>query len=345
MKTRILLFVLMATINLNAFTQSVDFTGLKKIKMKNMQPIMVNNVVQGYYAFFLVDKASSKSNNYRLCILDNNLNETHKVNFIKPETTSLVEGEYNGSHFCFFYYDTKAKSQTLEMRDETGKKTGSYRLDAKKENLAFSETEDSPVTQSLIAVPNKGFVVVKYDKNTGYQTSLIFIDNAGKKVWESEKASPDAKSWDTQYVLYSDENYVLSQTTTRAKALSAKGMKTYIKIYNITDGSEEGEIELNTGRHALSPYGANYDPISNQILLYGEYYMRDKKGNMDIKNKVGFFISKYKPNGELVKEGYTSWEKDIKPVIPFDEDNKKRVSVCLSSFTMLSVLVTGNSMP
>jgi hypothetical protein len=317
-----IMLMLLIAFSTNSFAQEVEFTELKSVKMQNMRAISVNNEVQGYFAFFYVDREDRNNNLYQLRIFDNNLKETHKVDLKKPKTTTLVEGEFNGTNFCFFYYNYKEKSQELEMRDKTGAVTGSYKLDAKKEALVVS-TSESAATQSLIPVKDKGFCVVKYDGNTGSQASVIFVDNTGKKVWESKKASPDSKSYDSQSVMYSDEKYLLSLTTTRPKLMSTKGMNTYLKTYDVTDGSLLGEIKLNAGRHALSPNGASFDEKSGNILLYGEYYARNAKGAMDIKKKLGFFLSQYKPNGEVVKEGYASWEKDIKPVIPKDPEDKK----------------------
>jgi hypothetical protein len=322
-KQKLVLLFLAVLLAGQGVAQTVDFTGLKSISLKNMRAMRLNNEVHGYYAFFLVDREDRKNNLYQLRIFDVNLQETHSVEMIKPVTSRLIEGEFNGSHFCFFFADLKKATQELMLMDLEGTETGSYLLDEKREFLTASASDDSPATQSLIAVENKGFAVVKYDRNKGYKTSIIHIDNTGKVLWETPYASPEEKSFDGQACLYSNDQFILSTVTTRRKMMSTKGANTFLKIYSLVDGTEMAEIKLNAGKHFLSPFGANYDDKTSEILIYGEYYGRNGKGTIDIKNKLGFFINRYSTSGDLMGEGYASWEDDIKPVIPFDPEDKK----------------------
>jgi len=71
----------MKSIYANPFAQSRIFKEISEEISTQVKPIMQDNVLVGYLAFTRLEKASADSFNYRLSIMDENLNDIGKVNF------------------------------------------------------------------------------------------------------------------------------------------------------------------------------------------------------------------------------------------------------------------------
>jgi len=71
----------MKSIYSNPFAQSRIFKEISEEISTQVKPIMQDNVLVGYRAFTRLEEASADSFNYRLSIMDENLNDIGKVNF------------------------------------------------------------------------------------------------------------------------------------------------------------------------------------------------------------------------------------------------------------------------
>ncbi len=68
MKKKILLAILLASVlmPLQLSAQKTSVQNVKKLSLQNINAIKENGEVKGYAAFFLLDKKSSKENNFKL---------------------------------------------------------------------------------------------------------------------------------------------------------------------------------------------------------------------------------------------------------------------------------------
>lgn len=313
--------ILLITISFHAVSQTANFEGIEYGRLNNVEPIIKNNMVQGYYTYATIDK-KGKGRTSLLTILNNNLEETHSIKVIKTKYDYLMDIQFNGSHFCMFYYNRKEKSQELVTYNMEGKRTGKFKIDLKKEFLKFSQNNDDPLQQSLIAIPDSGFAVIKYTKDGGMRTNIVAINNSAKKMWKTRPVSNEKKSYETQTILFSNDQYLLSFVNARKKRNSRKDEKAYLTVYSTQDGKKHGKLRLNGGRYFLIPSGANYDSENDQFIVYGEYYDRDKNGSIDVKSKQGIFINTFSSSGELLNKKLASWKRDINPKIKYDLTKK-----------------------
>lgn len=68
--------MLLITLGLStALAQEKTLDGIGRNALRNSGTIVEKNIIKGYYYFYLSDKASKKTSNFKLVILDENLNE------------------------------------------------------------------------------------------------------------------------------------------------------------------------------------------------------------------------------------------------------------------------------
>ncbi len=320
MKTKLITTLSLCLLVLTGFSQRAEITGVRNITKHNVRPLFDNNhAVKGYYSFYEVEKVDRKNRGYRLTLFDNALGETHRIPMVKPKTAYLGGADFNGTHFCFLFYDAKSGEQSVVIYDLEGDETGSTTYQRGKSTLVVQ----GATTLSVSPVPNKGFILIRQNRNKGIKTSLVFIDNEGNESWETKSMFEAEKSYESSSVIFANEKFIFASSVSARGLMAAKKQVTSFNVYNTEDGSVVGDFALTEGAYALNPYGADYDEEDDAILIYGEYYGRTKKGGLDIKNNLGLFIRKYSRDGFMMNEELVNWEKDLKPIIPFDEDEKK----------------------
>src|SRR6185437_2241168 len=83
-----------------------------------VKPIMQDNAVVGYLAFTRLEKASADSFNYRLTIMDENLNDIGAVNF-RQAWLELQTVTFEQNVLCLGYIQSPLEGQTAirSMRD------------------------------------------------------------------------------------------------------------------------------------------------------------------------------------------------------------------------------------
>lgn len=327
MKKMIMLAALLLISCQVVMSQKSSVTGVKKVSVKNVSPIMENNEVKGYYFFYYKDKASKGISNYGLMLYNNNFEETHNIDITKPSNSMMLEGSYNGTHFCFSFLNQKGKFIEYQIYDLNGKDAGSYKVDDLSNAeiqwyASMVQSEEDEFSGGIMPVPSKGFVRYGMEKEGGYRACIEYFDNTGKKQWTTEPFSTTKKSYETTEPVYADDKIVVTNIFIREKALSTDGDSKMI-AHNISDGKKKFEFALTHANGILVPMGLNYDKDASQYISYGEYYAKKGKDEkIDVKNKIGFYLQIFDENGKLVKESFSSWEKDIAAVIPVNKKGK-----------------------
>ena len=301
-------------------SQKTSISGVKRYSSRGLGVIKEDNQVKGYYFFYLKDKVSRELTSYGLYIYNNNLEATHNIEFTKPKNSMLLESSYNGDRLCFSFVNQKLKTLELDMYDNSGKLVSTYSVkDVSPAELNYYvsmvQSEEDEFNGSLMAVPGKGFIRYGMEKEGGYRTSIEFIDNNGKKAWATEPFSKEKKSYETTEPVFANENVAVTNISVRPKLMSSD-IDYNMVVHEISSGKELFKFPLIHDKGHLVMMGMNYDAAENQYLLYGEYYGKTGNGRLDVKNKQGFFVQVYDKNGKLVKENFSSWEKDIAAIIP-----------------------------
>jgi len=316
------LLMLVATVSVNG--QSKEITGLRKVRMNAIGTMMDKGHVKGYYAYYMLEKADKKNTHYMLEVMDNNLKTTHSVDFVKPKNTYLLDGEFNGTHFCFAFLNQKLKMAEYEIYDSEGKATGSYQvkdLSAAEMQMYYIMAQSETGNQSLIySALENGFLINRTEKNKGYKFILEQLDNTGKVNWAANSGIKD-KSYEAGDVYSVNGEFAVASITIRPKMLSTKGFTTFINVYNVAKGDLIAKLDLKSNINYLAPSGASFSEKDNEIMIYGEYFGM-KGGKPDMKDKKGFFVNIYDNEGNVKSENLSSWQGEIAKKVPTNQKGR-----------------------
>lgn len=317
MKKSILSVFTVLAMGVTSIAQNYDITGIKRVRANSISPILENKEVKGYYSFLALDKASKKERNYSLAILDNNLKQLYSVDMVKSDKLALLESSYNGSGFCFSFYNQRDKVLEYDFLDKTGKSVGQYSLDiSNSEAMIYTQalqTEDDSYQGSLVAVKGKGYIRYGYEKEDGLRILVEMIDNNGKKKWNADSKVESKKSYEGIMPLFTDEKVAISLLTTREKMLSAKNAVNSILFLNVDNGKELFRLGEGKSGNQLSPLGATYDDVNQTYFVYGQYFAAD--ANLAKDDSKGFYMQEVDLTGKLITESFTKWEDDINTTI------------------------------
>lgn len=315
-KLKLITLLCFSILLLNA--QNYDITGVKRINPLSLRTMMDQSEIKGYYAFYPVDKASKKEYIYNLAILDNNLKQAYSVEIKKSDKLRLLESNYNGQGFCFSFVDFREKKVEYMMLDKTGKTTGSYTLEVSGSELQMYQAsltnDEAYYSGAMIAVKDRGFMRIGYEKKKGMRISLELLDLNGKVKWFADSGVPeDDKSYESANALYADSKSIITLITTRGKRMSTKGMESNLVFLNAENGEELFKINQKNEKNQLQYFGANYDELSSTYFVYGQYFGIDDNITKD--DSKGIFIQEYGTDGKLKKETFTTWAGDINGLI------------------------------
>lgn len=326
MKKIIFLLLIISANITSGFSQSADFAGVKKINLTNVNAIIQNNEVVGYYAFYVMDKSSGSENEYGLEILDNNLKVTHSIKMKQSNKSVLLEAGFNGDNFCFSFVDLKKKALEYKMYDKTGKPMPSYKvLGLNNNEISYygqmMQNEDDNFSGWLHAVPNKGFVRCGMENEGGARVEIEMFDNAGKKKWTANSGATSKKSYESLLPLYTNDKYFITGLTTREKMLSMSFDFSAV-VFDVNSGKQKFSTSSKHDKGYLWPIGASVE--GEDIIIYGEYYEYDDaaKTKMDISKKIGFYTQVFDETGKLKQENFSSWDKDVAKFVPVNEKGK-----------------------
>ncbi len=209
----IVIFAIFASISVGALAQSKVFTAVGNEIDVESKTIISDNKVIGYAIFSRLEKADKDSFNYKLTILDENLNDIGIVNFkelgLNFEAISFdqdvlclayIKGKDIGTELTYKEYkearDRNFKdylftqfislegkiisTETTPIRTEGSYQPGQYGNGFQYSYKYFTKLKQ-PI--QLSSVPEKGFLLF-YGEESG--TKLLSYDAAGRRLWESK---------------------------------------------------------------------------------------------------------------------------------------------------------------
>lgn len=324
---KIALFLFAMINTATVFSQSQTYTNIRQVKLNNVDAIIENKQVVGYYVFFFKDKVNRKESAYELALLDVNLTPTHSVEMVKPKNTYLLEGAYNGNTFCFSFINMKEKTVEYQIIDKKAKIVGSYI----KSDLSNSEiqqymqavaSEEDTYAGGLLSLEGKGFVRFGMEREKGVRYEIELIDDKGQKVWTATSGTTTKKSFESATAFYADKDAIVSLVTIKEKALSGEA-DFHLLFTNPNDGKDMFKVPTEHASGYLVPMGINHDTESKNYIVYGEYYgKKGSKDKFDPNNKIGFFMMSIDGTGKVLEEHFVDWNRDISKLVPLNKKGR-----------------------
>lgn len=251
-----------------------------------VKPITQDNAVVGYLAFTRLEKASADSFNYRLTILDENLNDIGAVNF-RQAWLDLQTVSFEGNVLCVGYIQSPLQGETSirSMRDYrkaedaatsshilvqfislNGKVINTYYQDANLQmaplgrSNAFSVKVGGYLKYGMLIrnIPGKGFCLFYGDDK---RQDLAIFDAKGTLT--SEQAAPMANHYHLR--TSAEKIYLLMKDDGRAPE---GGYKLY--IYSAKDLYAENNFDLrDAGGDWLKVLSFDNDPATGDPFIAG----------------------------------------------------------------------------
>jgi hypothetical protein len=314
-KLTVLFLLCLITASLS-MAQQRKFENLIKYYRAGNGPIMENDKLVGYYAFYMYDKADKKNDAYLLNLMDDNLNVVKSIDILRPKGEFLLETVFNGNAFCCVFYNSKKGVETITF-DKAGKKLGSVlkedltKMEKIMLNAVAQSNNDDPANASIFPLGSAGFIQQTSTKNDKMGYAFTAYDNNMKKLW-SVGSSPTSKLLESADLTFSSEDYA-GVAIARKKNMMTKEFDTYISLLDCKTGKFLFEKELKgENKGEMSVLNMFFDKEKKQLALFGEYYA---PGDEVLKSRSqGIFIMSYDESGNIVADKKYSWLGDIKKI-------------------------------
>lgn len=269
----------------NVKAQSKVFKEVNDEISSQTRSIIQDNVLVGYLVFSQLEKASEDSFNYKVLIMDENLNDIGTVNF-RDIGLNLQGVAFEQDVLCMAYLSSNIAGQVfssnrkykkvIENANNTivtqflnleGKiiKRNAYKVDIKMEPTGYSKypgkftaTERLEHSLQLTNIPQKGFACFYGDKNNN---KLLVFDATGKELWQKKVEDAQAFSLMTS----KEDIYIL---TKKKEKMLEGGFQ--LLGYGFKEGTNyKKHILMDKDGNSLKVLSFGNDPISGKPYLSG----------------------------------------------------------------------------
>lgn len=320
MKPRFLMLMLML-LSVAGSAQTLSRANVARVSLRGSGTVIQDGQVKGYYSFYNLEKKDKKNNNYQLSLFDENLREINSVTITRPKTYVVIDGAFNGTAFCFLFYDSKNRAIELVSFDRTLAQTGSATQAINKNKHAMANYNliaqgASPSQAYIIGIQDKGFLYYGLVKDK-YQYQTEFYDNAMKKVWTDAGTGTSSIEFASEAF---QEGVYAGSLITRKKNANSKDIDVDLLVQNVDDGKKLFRVPVATDKYSVSFSDVYFDREKENFIVFGEYY--DKKDKELKAQSLGFISLTYDLSGKIVEEKINSWATDISRVTPVNEKGK-----------------------
>ncbi len=255
-------------------------------------------------------------------VLDENLNKVKSVVMKKPRKTYfLLKNAFNGSTFCFYFYNYRARKLELETYDQGLNKLASVEIDnVSKADRAIIEQQLKTKSEgnenmtggiNLFAVPGQGFIRNTYI-GMGKSYSLTMYDNNLKPVWTI--SGEKSKDYETLALSEVNGKYAMGTIIRRPGLFSTK-FSAHLAAFDITTGRKVLDTPIETNeKEQLSLSMINYDAQKDEFLVVGEFYHLDDKPFVN--KSLGLFIKKLSSQGQPLRSTFYRWDQEVQAMLP-----------------------------
>ncbi len=306
-----------------------------------VKPIMQDNAVVGYLAFTRLEKASADSFNYRLTIMDENLNDIGAVNF-RQAWLELQTVTFEQNVLCLGYIQSPLEGQTAirSMRDYrkaedkanashillqfislNGKVINTYCREANLQMAPLGRSNSFSVKVGgylkygmlIRNIPGKGFCLFYGDDS---RQDLVLFDTKGDLT--SEQSAPMANHYHLR--TSTEKVYLLMKDDGRAPE---GGYKLY--IYSARDLYAENNFDLRDGGGDwLKVLTFDNDPVTGDPFIAGCIINPQRERQFitaeDYSNRpyLGLFTLELGGPGRDMKANCSYWSNENMPGISAD---------------------------
>ena len=321
-----------------SFAQSKVFKEVSDEIATQVTTLMQDNAVIGYLAFTRLEKASEGQYNYKISIMDENLNDIGTVNF-QEKPLILLGVAFEQDVLCLSYFRSNMLDQRFKKEKKLKAASSNFKHDVMLQFLNLEgkiiETVSSPVDikthnvltiegyaatgklkhHRLISVPQTGFAWMVGDEA---RTHLSVYQPTGKRITQQpvkDDVLPDMK------LLAAGKNVYFIANAAQNKNVSKNSDPNAFSVinYNITDSSFSKVTVKDKQSHQLGILKFDVDPASGHPYISG--YLKGKNSNANWYSgrglARGFFAGVFSINvngtaQKDVKELYTYWDDDSK---------------------------------
>ena len=306
-----------------SFGQKTEFVNVENLTVQNTGTVLENNEIKGYYTFYRLEKVGKKRFAYLLQVQNADLKEVFRVELIRSRKSTLYEVVFNGNAFALLFYNVRGKTFELTTLDRNGIEIGNKvfeKLDLKGVQLAtyYGLMGDGGGGDNRVIFPvgRKGFLrfSVRYYKGTkfGYKLEYFSNDLDPSRSWH---IGTEEASGLREFVLISSvsEDYATLSIVKR-ETFSSKDYKYYTALLDINQKKIVFEIPMVRNKYSHSVSFYEFDEETNSAIIMGSYFNPEDK--IAKARSLGLYTWKVNQAGEILKEHYYSWEKDMARFIP-----------------------------
>lgn len=311
MKKILLLFIAVCTaISFSAYGQTAEVKDVRKNEFRGVYPIINKQTKepQGYYTFYVSEKAGKGMVNFIIAIFDLDLKLIKETPITITKHSNVDGSEYNGEDFMFCFNDIKKKMITYVTVDTKGNIIKTREV---KEEKRYAATAD------IYPSNNSGFYIVKPIKEKKWGYSVERVDRDLNTLWEKQYM-PEKGLIMVEAVESDKDKIIIIQA--KQEALLSKKVKAEFICLSDKTGDQIFNYSLFDGTDTAIPTSFLIDDEKN-IVTGGMYFEGEK---MDNANSDGIFFLKLTPNGEKLAYDKVDWDNGIQEII---KKTRKGISI------------------
>lgn len=305
MNKLLFIFLSVGLLSINKiYSQGSNLEKVGSFDFKNIKAIEEKGQVKGYFFFYTIDKVNRDESLYGLCVYDNNFKQTHYKEVVKSNKIKLVDGKFNGSHFCFQFFDAKEKQYEFVVYNMELNETGKFFIAIPKD---YVETMTSPgmganfQTQTMISLPETGFAALSTLK-----FELTAYNEKGTELWKANSGNTDSKLYEVGSIMSVSSDMIVSNFIFYKDRRKMVDGENNLIIFDTKTGKQISKTPI-TG---LNNY-ISFSDLSNSqdgYILSGEYYNKETK-------KTGPAIIHVLKDGKVKSQTYFSLKEDASKVV------------------------------
>lgn len=309
-KRGMLLMVCMFQLTLSTIAQNISFPQDKGITINNINPMMIENDLLGYFACTSLGYSKSEYV-YNLVVLDINFKITKDKLISSP--MPLKQIVFNGSHFCLVFQ--AMKYVIYAIYDTEGVVVGEMRIDYKDPYQSASEA-----LQAVAPVPYKGFI--RQGMQYGWDTYLEMFDHSGDVLWKIDPefytGTTAGKVREIIEVIKTNAQFIVVAVSLAAVHGNDAKTRTrdFQRVYDAQSGAALFEINASAG-NGLRLHGVVLEP--DEIIVYGAYFPGGKVGVLSNEQwggeKSGIYLQVYDTTGKIKYEYINDGERDMQSLL------------------------------
>jgi hypothetical protein len=316
-KIRIVLFLLSFIINYDAsFAQKRTFGDFNVVQLRNLIPIKHHDEVIGYCMFYYIDDAKEMYKaNYKIILLDADLNKVAEKEIVHLLAISLYEVAYNGTHLLLVFLNSRNKLLDYFQYDLKLNEQSKCTVNLTNREVSFQYAGFPFLLISPHIVPfEDGFAMYSFLRKHGKRKYRItYLSNEGKILWVQENAKEEKKKDVLPVFLAANKDIALN--VMRSDVVN--GFQ--YKAYNLKTGKNVFLKEILIEGKKTRAMEALVDSVGN--FMVGGLFFENRTDSIG-EYPQGFFMATIDPTGNLLRHKLYQWADIQKDKIGLDTNGK-----------------------